>query len=124
MCSRGLLAFCMLSSFFSFDEKGKKNRPICAERNRHVRPIWHTDPFLIFLAPLCANLLFRFLWDPSKITVADVIFHAVTSKPIGPDPVTVLDYGRSTIFSTLRYGTLASVVYNSSFVIIITRAKR
>jgi len=50
---------------------------------RHVRPIWHTDPFSIFLAHLCANMLSQFLWDPSKITVADVIFHAVVSKLSG-----------------------------------------
>lgn len=49
-------------------------------RKEHARPIWHTDPFLIFLTPLCANVLFQFLRDPLKITVADVIFHAVMSK--------------------------------------------
>ena len=64
-------------------------------RKEHNRPIWHTDPFSILLAPLCAKMLF--LWEPLKITVADVIFHAVMSKLLGTDLVTVLDNERFTI---------------------------
>lgn len=99
----------MLSSFF-FEKEEKIG--LCVERNRHAHSIWHTDPFFILLALLCANICcFSFSGGPSKITVADVIFYAVTSKLSG-----LTQWPFSTTegpnFSTLHYGFLVSAAFN------------